>query len=175
MVQVSPPWNDRAWVSSRDLEVDAVHSMGTDAAQLDPVGSTPAAAPPVLGWGLLASGALASIASFLTWQSEGFGGGLTGVEESDGWVSFWLGVVLATAGLLMIGHMGRRWVCAVAVLAAVVLGALFRLDENGLRHSAEAGVTVGVGLWLVGLAAVIGVVASLAGFRGWRPRVTTIG
>jgi hypothetical protein len=85
-------------------------------------------------------------------------------------VSFWVGLVLAAAGLLVVARRGRPWICTIAFVTAVLLAVLFRIDENGVHTSTEGGTTVGVGLWLVGIAAVIGAATALTGFAVRRRR-----
>lgn len=125
--------------------------------------ATPAIRPWV-GWVLIVSGALATTAAFLTWETAGGGATrLSGIEESDGWAAVCLGLVIAIAGVMAAARRGRPWIFAAAGIAAAVLAGVFRLDENGVHTSTQPGATVGTGLWLVGIAALIGIAATVAG------------
>jgi hypothetical protein len=117
----------------------------------------------ISGCVLVAAGTLAAVASFLTWYTAFGGVVLFGdTEETDGWVTFWLGLALAATGVVIAVRHGRRWVCVLAAIDAAVLAMLFRIDEVGVYRSDQPGARVGLGLWLVGVAASIGIAASLS-------------
>jgi hypothetical protein len=126
------------------------------------------AMPVLLGAAVIVGGAVAMRASVLPWYADGVGAPLgtirsSGIEQSDGWISFWFGVALAVAGLLMIASRAHTSVCVLGLLPSAGLWALFRLDEVYLHRSTEPGAHAGVGLLFVAIAALIGCTASLLG------------
>lgn len=85
----------------------------------------------------IVGGALLAIGSFLVWvtlSGGGFDESTTGVDGSDGWITFAAGLVAILAGFLAI-RSGRRAIAVVVILAGLVGGGLGVYDALTVRDS----------------------------------------
>jgi hypothetical protein len=128
----------------------------------------PRRTPAIVG---LIAGASLVIGSFLPWARASFLGitvSRSGIDDGgDGWFTFVAGVlaVVVFALVLRDGRSRHRGVLIVALLASGVAGVVGIADWNdvhdAVRDSGGIG-HVGIGLYLVVLAAVVALVASVA-------------
>ncbi len=87
-------------------------------------------------------GALLVAGSFLTWVTLSGGGekvSATGVDGSDGWITFGAGLVLVAAGLIAM-RAGRRALAILAILAALAGGGVGVYDALTVRDQIAADV-----------------------------------
>jgi hypothetical protein len=85
----------------------------------------------------IVGGALLAVGSFLVWVSlsgGGFSESTTGVDGSDGWITFVAGLVAILAGFLAI-RSGRRALAVLAILAGLAGGGLGLYDALTVRDS----------------------------------------
>lgn len=85
----------------------------------------------------IVGGALLVVGSFLVWVSlsgGGFSESTTGVDGSDGWITFVAGLVAIAAGFLAI-RSGRRALAVLAILAGLAGGGLGLYDALTVRDS----------------------------------------
>lgn len=135
--------------------------------------------------GMLAAGAAAVVGSLLDWvtleRPPGFIGDpsepFSGIEAKDGWYVIAAAAMLALAAVLMTWQ--RRSLYAwIGFLASIVIGVIAIADYRGVndltapiarRMDIIGDADPGIGLVLVAVAALVGMVASLAGVAATPP------
>jgi hypothetical protein len=143
-----------------DLEIGTL--MSAEPREPSAARVLPAVMRRAVGPVLLAAGGLAFAASFLTWETFSNGAAvMTGIEDGDGYFTFWLSPVLVATGLLASVWRVPRWTLGVATAASVVLLCVFRLDE--VSFGRDAGTHIGIGMWLLGFASAAGLFGGAAG------------
>jgi hypothetical protein len=121
------------------------------------------------GMGIVAGGALVAVGSILPWVTAVGGFGISvsrsGIEGGDGLLTIVLGIGIALLGLTMARgeYLSRATVTLIASIVALAVVALDYLDiTKRITDASSDGVygSVGVGLWIVGVGAVIGAYSS---------------
>jgi hypothetical protein len=113
--------------------------------------------------GIIGAAVLMIVASHLAWVSAAGGGLLaeTGLDLEDGRFTLWLGAGGMLAGACVAAGI---YVVRAATVAAVVFistGLIFRLDQVAFEKAPMAQ-HVAIGLWLTGMASVVGLISALA-------------
>jgi hypothetical protein len=149
-----------------------------------PAPSTPGlgttASPKPIVWAgaiIIAGGALAILGSFLPWvtATAAFVGtiGRNGIDGGgDGMFTIIAGIIAALCGIALLARSGRAIVARVgALICAAGLGYIFIIDLGNVNERISsidtdfATASVGAGLYVVGLAAVLLVAGGLFGIR----------
>ncbi len=147
----------------------------------------------------IAGGALLAIGSFLAW-AEVSGGGTSvtakGTDGSDGWITFVAGLIVLAAGAMLMRGAGKRALAILAIVAALVGGAVGVYDaltakdrvlDDAAKELAgqfggtaaevrtlldqaidagQLGISISFGLYMVIAGGVLGVVGGFMGMRG---------
>jgi hypothetical protein len=129
----------------------------------------PGTSIPWSGWVLLGAGALMLVGSVSPWATvQIFGGIAVNGTDGDGVLTLVFAIVIAMMGVLIgVGH-GRLWTSIVALIFAGLAALTAVVDivdisrvYDGNAHVGSDAISVGFGLWLVAVAAGIGVVFSV--------------
>ena len=136
---------------------------GTRWTEHRPAPRPPAITRPSLGWVLVAIGGFVAVGAFLPWVTglrgvisrNGFDGG------RDGSITLVLGLALAAVGVAIGLRQGYIWAPILAAVISAASFGVFVIDYNDVNSHKH--VSVGSGLWLTGIAAILGLVIALAG------------
>ena len=136
---------------------------------------------------LFAAGAAAILGALLDWVSirvpDDFPEGaatepFNGIEARDGWWVIGAGAVIVISALMLIVRRRGSW-AILAFLASIVIGAIGISGYRGVsdvssallrRTDAVGEVSPGIGIMLVAAAALVGVIASVAGIAASPPQ-----
>jgi hypothetical protein len=143
-------------------------------ATTQPIPHVPAPLSPTALWVAFGAGIAGFVGSFMPWVKINFFGGMSssGVDGSDGWYSVILGAAIAAIAIWHVRNPGRhRALSLLALLCTIGLAGLGIYEVVHLAGDIPNGefagtVSVGIGLWLIIAAGVVGAVAMVRVLRG---------
>jgi hypothetical protein len=133
----------------------------------------PDVSQPRCGWALIGAAVLGVIGWLTPWAYiHGDEVHRTDIGVQLGWLPFASALVVATMGALIVVRRGETWVSVTALILSVLsllvmtfVGGSITLDE-GRKYSVEASdVSVGYGVWLTEVGALLGVVFAVWALR----------
>lgn len=143
-------------------------------ATTQPIPRMPAPVSPTALWVAFGAGIAGFVGSFMPWVKINFFGGMSssGVDGTDGWYSVLLGAAIAAVAIWLVRRPGRHLALSlVALLCTIGLAGLGVYEvihlSADIPESEFAGtVSVGIGLWLIIVAGVVGAGAMVRALRG---------
>ncbi|NMO54657.1 hypothetical protein HH310_26160 [Actinoplanes sp. TBRC 11911] len=143
-------------------------------ATTQPIPHMAAPASPTALWFAFGAGIAGLMGSFMPWVKINFFGGMSssGVDGTDGWYSVLLGAAIAALAIWLVRNPGRHLALSLLAMLCTIgltgLGVYEVIHLSGdIPESEFAGtVSVGIGLWLIIAAGVVGTGAMVRVLRG---------